>query len=132
MKKILKNKKGFTMIELIIVIAIIVILAAIAIPTFSGFVDTANQAAVTTEARNVYLAIKVEAVAEEMGTEGANPEDAANMAIEAGVDADNIKDLVVVDSGDISFTYTNNGYTVTYSSNVASAPAAASDSSTSD
>ncbi|MDU7886073.1 MAG: prepilin-type N-terminal cleavage/methylation domain-containing protein, partial [Clostridium perfringens] len=34
MKKNIKKKKGFTLIELIIVIAIIAILAAIAIPNF--------------------------------------------------------------------------------------------------
>ena len=42
MKKRL-NKKGFTLIELIVVIAILGILAAIAIPRFSGFTDKAKQ-----------------------------------------------------------------------------------------
>jgi type IV pilus assembly protein PilA len=42
MKK--RSKKGFTLIEMLIVIAIIAILAAIAIPTFSAQLDKANQA----------------------------------------------------------------------------------------
>ena len=41
MKKM--NKKGFTIVELVIVIAVIAILAAVLIPTFSGVVDKANQ-----------------------------------------------------------------------------------------
>jgi len=43
MKKIL-NKKGFTLIELIIVIAILGILAFLAVPRLFGFTDYAKQA----------------------------------------------------------------------------------------
>ena len=39
------NKKGFTIVELTIVIAVIAILAAVLIPTFSSVVDKANQSA---------------------------------------------------------------------------------------
>ncbi len=42
MKK--RSKKGFTLIEMLIVIAIIAILAAIAIPTFSAQLTKANEA----------------------------------------------------------------------------------------
>ena len=50
MKKL--NKKGFTIVELVIVIAVIAILAAVLIPTFSGVVDKANNSAALQEARN--------------------------------------------------------------------------------
>lgn len=37
-----KNKKGFTLMEMLIVVAIIAILVAIAIPTFGGALDQAK------------------------------------------------------------------------------------------
>ena len=43
MKKLM-NKKGFTLMEMLIVVAIIVILVAISIPTFSSQLDNAKAA----------------------------------------------------------------------------------------
>ena len=48
------NKKGFTIVELVIVIAVIAILAAVLIPTFSNVVEKANQSAALQEVRNAY------------------------------------------------------------------------------
>ena len=39
------NHEGFTLVELIVVIAILGILAGIAIPVYSGYIKKANQAA---------------------------------------------------------------------------------------
>lgn len=44
MKKLMKNKKGFTLMEMLIVVAIIVILVAISIPVFTSQLDKAKQA----------------------------------------------------------------------------------------
>lgn len=41
----MKNNKGFSLVELIVVIAIMAILAAVAIPTFAGFITKANKGA---------------------------------------------------------------------------------------
>ena len=52
MKKM--NRKGFTIVELVIVIAVIAILAGVLIPTFSGIVQKANDSKDLQEARNAY------------------------------------------------------------------------------
>ena len=52
MKKL--NKKGFTIVELVIVIAVIAILAAVMIPTFGGIIDKANESAALQEADAAY------------------------------------------------------------------------------
>ena len=48
------RKKGFTIVELVIVIAVIAILAAILIPTFTSVVQKANDSAVQSELKSAY------------------------------------------------------------------------------
>ena len=48
------NKKGFTIVELVIVIAVIAILAGVLIPTFSGIVKKAQDSAIQQEAAALY------------------------------------------------------------------------------
>ena len=52
----MKNQKGFTLIELMIVIAIIGILAAIAIPQFNQYRIKGYNASALTDAKNFYTA----------------------------------------------------------------------------
>lgn len=54
------NKKGFTLVELIVVIAILAVLAAIAIPTFNGLVKDARYKALASDARSLASAAAIE------------------------------------------------------------------------
>ena len=59
-----KNKKGFTLVEIIVVLVIIAILAAIAIPTMLGFVNEARQSEYIAEGRTAYVAAQTIATRE--------------------------------------------------------------------
>ena len=60
MKKILKNKKGFTLMEVIVVLIIIAVLAAALIPSFIGFVNQSRAATDISAARVGMTAAQVE------------------------------------------------------------------------
>ena len=54
MLKKFTNKKGFTLMEMLIVVAIIAILVAIAIPTFTGQLEKSRQATDVANVRAAY------------------------------------------------------------------------------
>ena len=77
MKKMMKNRKGFTLMEMLIVVAIIAILVIIAIPTFNSALAKARAATDLANIRSGYAAAQVEAM-----TEGIKGAGAGNNSVE--------------------------------------------------
>ena len=78
------NKKGFTIVELVIVIAVIAILAAVLIPTFASIINKANISKDTQLIRNLNTALAAAT------TKPATMHDALEIAAEYGYDVEKI------------------------------------------
>ena len=64
------NKRGFTIVELVIVIAVIAILAAVLIPTFSGLIKKANLSNDKSFVRNMNTTLAAEGALEKFNSAG--------------------------------------------------------------
>ena len=60
LKKLKNNKKGFTLIEIIVVVVILAVLMAVAVPAVMSYLDEADDAKFETTGRAVYTAVQTE------------------------------------------------------------------------
>ena len=107
------TKKGFTIVELVIVIAIIAILAAVLIPTFASLIQKANESKDTQLVRNLNTALKTD------GKEHKTMQDALDAAEAFGYDVGKINasatdNEILWDSVNDAFCYYNKDKGVEY------------------
>ena len=108
--KKLKDKKGFTLVELIVVLVILAILAALLVPALTGYIDKAKEKSIIAETRQVVVA------AQTLGDEVYAKNDVGSgvkFAAAAGDDVDvtfaDVADLGEVTEGNIKAIEWNDG-----------------------
>lgn len=119
-KKIRKNKKGFTLVELIVVLVILAILLAILVPSLVGWIDKAKEKQVLVEGRSVYLAAQGVA-SEKYGKDSSTDTDMLTYLTGDGMteikelsEAEGVITITEVKNGKITkMTYTSGGKTAT-------------------
>lgn len=128
-KKLKENKKkGFTLVELIVVLVILAILAALLIPALTGYIDRAKEKDIIAETRQTVMAAQTlvdEAYAKaDVGADTVKVEGNTNASTKTEIKKADITKLaevkgtigdVTVQEGKVTkLEYTKNGKTCTY------------------
>lgn len=127
-KKLKENKKGFTLVELIVVLVILAILAALLIPALTGYIDKAKDKSITAETRQAVMAAQT--LVDEKYASDQKTEITVGSVATSSVKIDDIKKLAEV-NGEISdvqvkdgkvtkLVYSNGGKTCTYNGSATS------------
>lgn len=131
LKEIRKNKKGFTLVELIVVLVILAILAALLIPALTGYIDKAKDKQIVAETRQAVMAAQTivdEQLATKETTELGNFDGTLVVPDAAGTDSTlieetailgevtetNITSITGADAKITELVYEKNGKTCTY------------------
>lgn len=109
MKKF-KNKKGFTLVEMIVVLVIIAILASISAPTLVGYIGNAHKSEALVEGRSVVTAAQTLYLNNYSSGSSVTNEDIVAMAEVTGT----IQEIDVSQGVVLHLTYTTSDWTVTY------------------
>ncbi|MFM9534869.1 prepilin-type N-terminal cleavage/methylation domain-containing protein [Lysinibacillus sp. IITD104] len=104
-KKLLKNEKGLTLVELLAVIVILAIIAAIAVPAIGNIINKSKDRAILAEASNILAGAKIAYI------DGACVDNTcSNTELKPFVDGIELK------SGDqVEYNETSKVWTITYS-----------------
>lgn len=108
------NKKGFTIVELVIVIAVIAILAAVLIPTFSSVIEKANESAALQEGKAALDVLSMEEATANVTmasytyyfVKGTTPKDTDPVCVYNGTGTDEANKLVVKQYKDVKTSCT--------------------------
>lgn len=93
MKKLNKKRKGFSLVELVVVMAIIGILLVVMAPNYKGFIDDAKRVEVKADARTLQTMITlVEANTDILDT--ATVESLTTTLTGTGTEVNNLKDFI--------------------------------------
>ena len=92
------NKKGFTLVEIIVVIVILAVLMAVAVPSVLGYISEADNAKLMAQARSVLTTAQAEVVKKQASGDGLVEGDLAQLNTNVGKSLENeINDLTVTE-----------------------------------
>ena len=118
----LKDRKGFTLVELIVVLVILAILAALLIPALTGYIDEANKEKIVSECRMVVMAAQTEASelygkmdGGKLAFDATNTDDKYDTAVKDLSETKGDFKIALYDDGTVhTVQYWNSGWTITY------------------
>jgi len=114
----MKNNKGFTLVELIVILAIIAILTAVALPRFEGYADMAKQQSAILECRNAVTAAQALYIENYENPANVTTDEIRAMANVSG----QISGIELSGGEPVHLVYTTDEWTVTYCRDFESCP----------